>query len=93
MLTPETKRRIREVWASLPGLTSQDNPAYPHLRCAHLVLPRDLQDRLALEGLPSPDLWNANDAFGDEYEISPMDRRDCLIAMLDAGAFDDLGDA
>lgn len=84
----ETKRRIREVWESQPGLV-HITERLPGMSCAlNVVYAADYD----LWQETPYDIADANDAFLPEDGVTPLERRECMLAMLTAGAFDGLSD-
>lgn len=89
-----TKQMVREAWKNEPGLRDYwapynrvDADRYPN--CAAIAVGGVSNER---DIVPNAlwHLWVAlnNEGFSYEEGVTPVERRDCFIALLDAGAFD-----
>lgn len=98
MTRKEAKAAIREFWGQQPGFWSNLDNNYldathpTHHQAVHCAVlcgvDRKLFDRA---GIHQEVVWKTNDAFQREDGVTPEERRDCMIAMLDEGVFDDFG--
>lgn len=88
------KAMVRRAWAREPGLrdfTAPDKLESPqdYPNCAAIAVGdngnycRDVPWDLWY-------LWVAlnNEGFSHKFGVTPVERRDCMLALLDAGAFD-----
>lgn len=99
MLGQNMKQQIRDAWAAAPGFYSHgaalmpvENVATSRKKnrgvCASFAMPQSL--RLAIPLRLNTAFVDMNDAFASKDGVTPRERRDCMILLLDLGVFDDL---
>lgn len=76
-----TKAMVRDAWEKQPGLGWAGRDGPDGLPCASQALPTNGEEFLML-------FISANDSFRPNDGVTPEERRDCVLAMLEAGAFD-----
>lgn len=87
-----TKAMVRQAWENEPGLRdlhARDELQSQYPNCAVI----SVDEAYRVPGKWPKDLPTIlvalNDyGFSHEFGVTPEERRDCMIALLDAGAFD-----